>query len=93
MAAKIDRRRYGTKLRQCHPMYTGLWRVAAQGGTCVCSTAVMWQQSRSLQGLLWHGRPHIGTNGVSCIPSWKMDEKLKSENMQKRAVFYVYVIF
>jgi len=23
----------------------------------------------------------------------KMDEKLKSENMQKRAVFYVYVIF
>jgi len=22
-----------------------------------------------------------------------MDEKLKSENMQKRAVFYVYVIF
>jgi len=24
---------------------------------------------------------------------WKMDEKLKSENMQERAVFYVYVIF
>jgi len=23
----------------------------------------------------------------------KMDEKLKSENMQKRAVFYVYIIF
>jgi len=23
----------------------------------------------------------------------KMDEKLKSENMQKREVFYVYVIF
>jgi len=23
----------------------------------------------------------------------KMDEKLKSENMQKRAVFYVYLIF
>jgi len=23
----------------------------------------------------------------------KMDEKLKSENIQKRAVFYVYVIF
>jgi len=23
----------------------------------------------------------------------KMDEKLKSENMQKRAIFYVYVIF
>jgi len=23
----------------------------------------------------------------------KIDEKLKSENMQKRAVFYVYVIF
>jgi len=22
---------------------------------------------------------------------WKMDEKLKSENMQKRAVLYVYV--
>jgi len=26
-------------------------------------------------------------------PPGKMDEKLKSENMQKRAVFYVYVIF
>jgi len=26
-------------------------------------------------------------------PPWKMDEKLKSENMQNRAVFYVYVIF
>jgi len=23
----------------------------------------------------------------------KMDEKLKSENMQKKAVFFVYVIF
>jgi len=39
-----------------------------------------------------HGRPHIGANGVSW-PAWKMDEKLKSENMQKRAVFYVCVIF
>jgi len=39
-----------------------------------------------------HGRPHIGANGVSW-PSGKMDEKLKSENMQKRSVFYVYVIF
>jgi len=30
----------------------------------------------------------------SAAPPWKkMDEKLKSENMQKRAVFYVYVIF
>jgi len=26
-------------------------------------------------------------------PPGKMDEKIKSENMQKRAVFYVYVIF
>jgi len=26
-----------------------------------------------------HGRPHIAANGVS----WKTDEKLKSENMQK----------
>jgi len=41
-----------------------------------------------------HGRPHIGANGVSWPPPpGKMDEKLKSENMQKRAVFYVYVIF
>jgi len=30
-----------------------------------------------------HGRPHIGANGVP----GKMDEKLKSVNMQKRAVF------
>ena len=29
----------------------------------------------------------------SADPLWKMDEKLKSENIQKRAVFYVYVIF
>ena len=29
----------------------------------------------------------------SADPPWKMDEKLKSENMQKRAVFYVCVIF
>jgi len=29
----------------------------------------------------------------SADPPGKMDEKLKSENMQKRAVFYVYVIF
>jgi len=28
---------------------------------------------------------------VSADPLEKMDEKLKSENMQKRAVFYVYV--
>jgi len=27
------------------------------------------------------------------LTPWKMDEKLKSENVQKRAVFYVYVIF
>ena len=39
----------------------------------------------------FHGRPHIGANGVSC-PSWKMDEKLKSENTQKRAVFCVCYI-
>jgi len=38
-----------------------------------------------------HGRPHIGANGVSWPPG-KMDEKLKSENMQKRAVFYVCYI-
>jgi len=27
------------------------------------------------------------------LTPWKMYEKLKSENMQKRAVFYIYVIF
>jgi len=30
---------------------------------------------------------------VSADLPGKMDEKLKCENMQKRAVFYVYVIF
>ena len=30
----------------------------------------------------YHARPHIGANGVSW-PHGKMDEKLKSENMQK----------
>jgi len=29
----------------------------------------------------------------SADPPGKINEKLKSENMQKRAVFYVYVIF
>jgi len=29
----------------------------------------------------------------SADPPGKKDEKLKSENMQKRSVFYVYVIF
>jgi len=29
----------------------------------------------------------------SANPPGKMDEKLNSENMQKSAVFYVYVIF
>jgi len=29
----------------------------------------------------------------SADPLKKMDEKLNSENMQKRAIFYVYVIF
>ena len=46
-----------------------------------------WMFAINLTGM--HGRPHIGANGVS----WKIDEKLKSENMQKRAVFHVYVIF
>ena len=40
-----------------------------------------------------HGRPHIGAYMGSADPLGKMDEKLKSENMQKRAVFYVFVIF
>jgi len=29
----------------------------------------------------------------SADPLKKMDEKIKSESVQKRAVFYVYVIF
>jgi len=33
-----------------------------------------------------------GSLGSADCPG-KMDEKLKSDNMQKRAVFYVYVIF
>jgi len=43
-------------------------------------------------GYCQHERPHIGAIGVSWPPG-KMDEKLKSENMQKRTAFYVYVIF
>ena len=40
---------------------------------------------------LLHGRPHIGANGVSW-PPWKMNEKLKSENMQKEqfSTFMLY---
>ena len=38
-----------------------------------------------------HERPHIGANGVSWPPG-KMDEKLKSENIQKEqfSVFMLY---
>jgi len=57
--------------------------VVKTSSSCVCH----------LRDCSWvHGRPHIGANGVS-YPPGKMDEKLKSKNMQKRAVFYVYVIF
>ena len=34
-----------------------------------------------------------GQIGSAAPAPGKMDEKLKSENMQKRAVFYIYVIF
>jgi len=40
-----------------------------------------------------HGRPHMGQIGSADPPPGKMDENLKIENMQKRAVFYVFVIF
>jgi len=40
--------------------------------------------------LLW-AYAHRGKWGQ--LTPWKMDEKLKIESMQKRAVFYVYVIF
>jgi len=36
------------------------------------------------------GRPHMGQIG-SADPPGKMDEKLKSENMQNKSSFYVYV--
>jgi len=36
---------------------------------------------------------HRGKWGQLPPPSGKMGEKLKSENIQKRAVIYVYVIF
>ena len=48
---------------------------------------------RSVQLCDRHGRLRIGANGVSWPPAGKMDEKLKSENICKKAVFYVYVIF
>jgi len=37
-----------------------------------------------------YGRPHIGANGVSWPPG-QMDENVKSENMQKRQVFWMWV--
>ena len=39
-----------------------------------------------------YGRPHIGANGVSG-PPWKMDEKLKSENMQKEQFSMIMLYF
>jgi len=47
----------------------------------------------SLRVSLSHGRPHIGVSKWGQLTPWKMDEKLKSENMQRRAVLYVYVTF
>jgi len=37
---------------------------------------------------LKHGRPHIEANG-----KWKMDEKLKSENVQKREQFSMLTVY
>ena len=49
-----------------------------------CVLGLLWILSLSVS--LPHGRPHIGANGVSWPPG-KMDEKLKSENMQKKSSF------
>ena len=41
----------------------------------------------------WTWASAHGVKWGQLTPPGKMDEKLKSEYMQKRAVFYVYVIF
>ena len=46
-----------------------------------------WPASATLMGVRTYGQTG------SADPPGKTDEKLKSGNMQKRAVFYVYVIF
>jgi len=48
-----------------------------------------WTENKALTA--W-ASAHRGKWG-QLTPPGKMDEKLESENMQKRAVFYVYVYF
>ena len=57
----------------------------SSGGATVVDCSTLWPHAST------HGRPHIGANGVSCPPG-KMDNKLKSENMQKEqfSMFLVY---
>jgi len=49
------------------------------------------QPERTVEVYIW-ASAHRGKWG-QLTPLGKMDEKLKSENVQKIAVFYVYVIF
>ena len=49
-------------------------------------------ECRGLASPAKHGRPHIGAKGVSWPPG-KIDEKMKSENMQKRAVSMFMLLF
>ena len=49
------------------------------------------QPERTVEVYIW-ASAHMGKWG-QLTPLGKMDEKLKSENVQKIAVFYVYVIF
>jgi len=50
-----------------------------------------WHPEAHFLSLTW-ASAHRGKWG-QLTPAGKMDEKLKSENMQKIAFFYVYVIF
>ena len=68
-----------------------------RGGVCAAAGArqrdVRWGRSLRVMFCV-HGRPRIGADGVICPPPGKMDEKLKSENMQKEQFSVcVYVIF
>jgi len=40
-----------------------------------------------------HGRPHIAGKWGQLIPPRKMDEKLKSENMQKKQQFSIFMLY
>jgi len=80
----------GSSLRRLsslqHRIYNLLGRNVQKMSNGQCAVIYRVARKKNLQSGWAHWRPHIGANGVSWPPG-KMDEKLKSENMQKKSSF------